>query len=137
MKTEQIYTILENYSKRQKSKEMGSSTNKGGLQLLCEGIEDGLSLVGARPSMGSTSFIISMALELAKAGKRVLMYGNPHHKIEDKISRYVGRKEGCSCPFLKDIPFYYGHLFIADDIHILKARVFRRCNSVASGIYIH
>ena len=100
MKTQQIYTVLEDYSNRQKLKGMVSSANKGGFQLLCEDIEDGLSIVGARPCMGSTSFVISMALELAKAGKRVLMYGNPHHKIEYKISRYVGRKEGCSCPFL-------------------------------------
>ena len=124
MKTQQIYTVLEDYSNRQKLKGMVSSANKGGFQLLCEDIEDGLSIVGARPCMGSTSFVISMALELAKAGKRVLMYGNPHHKIEYKISRYVGRKEGCSCPFLKDVPFYYGHLFFADDFHILKARIF-------------
>lgn len=128
MKTEQIYSVLESYSNRQKAKEENSSVNKGGLQRLCEGLEVGLSLVGARPAMGSTSFVISMAIELAKAGKRVLFYGHPHHRIEDKISRYVGRKEGCSCPFLKDIPFYYAHMFYAEDFTALKSGL---CEDIA------
>ncbi|MBR5677902.1 MAG: hypothetical protein IKX20_07175 [Paludibacteraceae bacterium] len=60
---------------------------------------------------------------MAKAGKRVVYYAHPHHKIADKISRYVGRTEGCSCPFLKDVPLYFAHLFHADDFHAIKTKL--------------
>lgn len=123
MKTEQIYSVLESYSNRQKAKEENSSVNKGGLQRLCESLEIGLTIVGSRPCMGSTSLMISMALEMAKAGKRVVFCGHPHHRIEDKISRYVGRTKGCSCPFLKDVPLYFAHLIHANDFHIIKSKL--------------
>ena len=121
MKTEQIFSVLEEYGKRNSNKKNTSTSGKGGLQLLCESLEVGLSIVGARPAMGSTSFVLSMALEMSKAGKRVLFYGHPHHNIEDKINRYVGRTEGCSCPFLKDIPFYFTHMFYAEEFQTIKA----------------
>lgn len=123
MKPEQIYAVLERYSIFQKAKEEKSSANKGGLQRLCESLENELTIVGSRPCMGTTSLMISMAIEMAKAGKRVVLYGHPHHKIENKISRYVGRTEGCSCPFLKDLPLYFTPIFQSEDFHIIKSKL--------------
>lgn len=123
MRTQQIYSVLESYSDRERAKEENSSMNKGGLQRLCESFGKEITIVGSRPYMGSTSLMISMALEMAKAGKRILFYGHPHHKIADKISRYVGRKEGCSCPFLKDVPLYFAYLLHEDDFHTIKSKL--------------
>lgn len=128
MKTQQIYSVVDAYAKRIESNKIDLSLKRGGLQRLCESLEPGLTLVGGRPSMGCTSFVLSMAIELAKAGKGVLFYGHPHHKIEDKIIRYVGRTEGCSCPFLKDLPFYFAHMFYAEDFIALKSGL---CEDIA------
>ena len=128
MKTQQIYSIVDAYAKRIESNKVDYSLKRGGLQRICESLEPGLTIVGGRPSMGCTSFVLSMAIELAKAGKCVLFYGHPHHKIEDKIIRYVGRKEGCSCPFLKDLPFHFAHMFYAEDFAALKSGL---CEDIA------
>lgn len=123
MKPEQIYSVIGSYPYRLKAKKEDSSANKGGLQRLCESLEKELTIVGSRPCMGSTSLMISMAIEMAKAGKRVVFYGHPHHKIEDKISRYVCITEGCSCPFLKDLPLYFAPIFQSEDFYIIKSKL--------------
>lgn len=129
MKTQQIFkdhidVYFCHYFQQQCEEQRDLSKCKGGIQRLCESLEKGLTIVGARPCMGGTSLMLSMALEMAKAGRRVIYYAHPFHKIYKRIFRYINWKDSQeSCPINKDISFYYGNIFAPDDFHTIKSQL--------------
>ena len=110
------------YYRHQNEKHNDLSKQKGGIQRLCESLERELTIVGSRPRMGSTSLMLSMALEMAKAGYQVIYYAHPCQKIRERIAMYIDWKDGRKpCPIKEDIPFYYGNIFVSEDWHTIKS----------------
>ena len=109
------------YYRHQNEKHNDLSKQKGGIQRLCESLERELTIVGSRPRMGSTSLMLSMALEMAKAGYHVIYYAHPCQKIRERIAMYIDWKDGRKpCPIKEAIPFYYGNIFVSEDWHTTK-----------------
>ena len=123
MKTQHIASVIDSYIARSEARYAKPSLKKGLLQILSESLQPGgLNLVGGRPGMGCTTLVLSMALELAKAGKCILFYGHPHHDIEARIMYYFGRRDTLSS-VLKELQFHYAHLFYTDDFQSLKSNL--------------
>lgn len=61
-----------------------------GMPLLCSQLDKGLNVIAGRPSMGATTMAVSIATELALAGKRVLILAFPSHRAEEKLYRQFG-----------------------------------------------
>jgi len=75
------------------------------MQQLCNGLQVGLTLIAARPLMGASTFAVSLAMHLAKKGRKVLYCAHRQQQIPCIIDRY--RRNEPDPNTLNDINFFY------------------------------
>lgn len=76
-----------------------ATSKKSKMQRFCMGIDKGLTLIGTRPFMGGSEFAVSMALELAQVGARVLYISRANRNIPEILAHnYISSKLGDNFP---------------------------------------
>ena len=77
------------------------------MRRLCGGLETGLTLIAARPRMGSSTLAFSLAVLLAKSGAKIAYFAHAQQNLPSIIERHRrSEKEDGTKPF-DQLSFYY------------------------------
>lgn len=68
-----------------------------GIQKLAESIKNGLNVIAAPRAMGKSTLALTIAINLAEQGKRVL-YCTTQHQVRRNFARYLCNKAGVKMP---------------------------------------
>lgn len=92
MRTEAFSQHIQTYTLvrlRSRMAALEEAKDKSGMEKLCDALQVGLTLIGGRPRMGSSTFAVALAMELAKSGQRVLYCAHRSQDIDAILYHYL------------------------------------------------
>ena len=106
MESEHISRFVFNKFWEDAKRRFYAPTVTNGMQLLCDKLRVGVNLIAGRPRMGCSSLAISMAVALAKQGRRVLFVTAHRQGFYSQISRNLAVEFGLDASKCSDLTAY-------------------------------
>ncbi len=106
MESEHISRFVFNKFGEDAKRRFYAPTVTNGMQLLCDKLRVGVNLIAGRPRMGCSSLAISMAVALAKQGRRVLFVTAHRQGFYSQISRNLAVEFGLDASKCSDLTAY-------------------------------
>lgn len=127
-----------------------STDNANGIQKLADNIRDGLNVIAAPQAMGGSTLALTIAINLAEQGKRVL-YCSTQYQVRRIFARYLCNKAGVKMPLnpsdedrarlanafrdVNGLHFDYD-LITLYSIHYLRNKIYKEFNEQYDYIFV-